>query len=377
MKVLHFVTRLDLGGAQEACLDLCAALLRRGDEVHLLTSGAGELLEDARGMAGLTLHVWPEWRHQVSPLADVGCLLRLARLLRQESFDVVHTHSSKAGLVGRLAARLSGTRATVVHHVHGWSFNPLQGEAGRRATVWLERLAARPGFLLLACSEATSAEGRTLGIGRDEDRRVVHYGIERPALLRRRPRAAIRRRLGLAPRDLLVLQLGNLKPQKDPLTFARAAVLSGRALPRARFWIAGDGPLRRETLAVAAAGGLGDRFQVLGWRRDVAALLAAADVMVLTSRFEGLPLAVLRAMAAGLPVVATAVNGTPEAVRHGETGFLVAPGDAAAAADAIIRLGRDPALRRRLGRAGREVSAGFAQARFRHEVLSLYGRGAA
>src|SRR6185503_7181239 len=133
-----------------------------------------------------------------------------------------------------------------------------------------------------------------------------------------------------------------LKPQKDPLTFARAAVLSGRALPRARFWIAGDGPLRRETLAVAAAGGLGDRFQVLGWRRDVAALLAAADVMVLTSRFEGLPLAVLRAMAAGLPVVATAVNGTPEAVRHGETGFLVAPGDAAAAADAIIRLGRDP-----------------------------------
>lgn len=377
MKVLHFVTRLDLGGAQEACLDLCRALLRRGDEVHLLTGSGGELLEDARRMPGLVLHLWPDWRHAVSPLADARCLLRLARLLREQGFDVVHTHSSKAGLVGRLAARLSGTRATVVHHVHGWSFNPLQREAGRRATVWLERLAARPGFLLLACSEATSAEGRRHGIGRDEDRRVVHYGIERPALLRRRPRAAIRRRLGLAPRDLLVLQLGNLKPQKDPLTFARAAVLAGSALPRARFWIAGDGPLREETEALAASGGLADRFRVLGWRRDVPELLAAADVMVLTSRFEGLPLAVLRAMAAGLPVVATAVNGTPEAVHHGETGFLVPPGDAEGTAAAIVRLGRDPALRRRLGRAAREGSAGFAQARFRHEVLSLYGRGAA
>jgi glycosyltransferase involved in cell wall biosynthesis len=377
VKVLHFVTRLDLGGAQEACLDLCAALIRRGDDVHLLTAGRGELLPDARRMPGLHLHVWPDWHHAVAPLADARCLLRLTHLLRTEAFDVVHTHSSKAGLVGRLAARLAGARATVVHHVHGWSFNPLQGEAGRRATVWLERLAARPGFLLLACSQATSAEGRRHRIGRDEDRRVVHYGIERSTLLRRRPRAAIRRRMGLAPRDLLVLQLGNLKPQKDPQTFARAAVLAGRALPRARFWIAGDGPLRQETEALAASGGLGERFRVLGWRRDVPALLAAADVMVLTSRFEGLPLAVLRAMAAGLPVVATAVNGTPEAVRHGETGFLVAPEDPEGTAAAIVRLGRDPSLRRRLGRAAREVSAGFAQARFRHEVLSLYGRGAA
>ena len=177
MKVLHFVTRLDLGGAQEACLDLCAALIRRGDEVHLLTAGEGELLPEARRMQGLHLHVWEDWRHAVSPVADARCLVRLARLLRNESFDVVHTHSSKAGLVGRLAVRLAGARATVLHHVHGWSFNPLQGEAGRRATVWLERLAARPGFLLLACSEATSAEGRRHRIGRDEDRRVVHYGI--------------------------------------------------------------------------------------------------------------------------------------------------------------------------------------------------------
>lgn len=377
VKVLQFVTRLDLGGAQEACLDLCASLLARGAEVHLLTGATGELLADARRMPGLTLHAWSDWEHAVRPLRDARCLLRLARLLRRERFDVVHTHSSKAGLVGRLAARLAGTSARVVHHVHGWSFHPLQGEAGHRATVWLERLAARPGFVLLACSQATDAEGRRERIGRDEDRRVIRCGIERGPLLRRRPRAEIRRRLGVAPRDLLVLQLGNLKPQKDPLTFARAAVRAGARLPRARFWLAGDGPLRAEAEALAAQGGLQSRFRVLGWRRDVPDLLAAADLLVLTSRFEGLPLAVLRAMAAGLPVVATAVNGTPEAVRDGSTGFLVPPGDAEATAAAIVRLGRDPGLRRRMGRAGRAASAEFRQARFRQEVLALYERGAA
>jgi glycosyltransferase involved in cell wall biosynthesis len=372
VKVLQFVTRLDLGGAQEACLDLCASLLGRGDEVHLLTAATGELLPDARSMPGLVLHAWSDWEHAVHPLADARCLLRLARLLRRERFDVVHTHSSKAGLVGRLAARLAGTPARVVHHVHGWSFHPLQGEAGRRATVWLERLAARPGFTLLACSAATEAEGRREGIGRDEDRCVIRCGIERAPLLRRRPRAEIRRRLRLAPRDLLVLQLGNLKPQKDPVTFARAAVAASPRLPRAHFWIAGDGPLRGRAEALAAEGGLRARFRVLGWRRDVPDLLAAADLLVLTSRFEGLPLAVLRGMAAGLPVVATEVNGTPEAVRHGITGFLVPPGDAGATAEAIVRLGRDPRLRRRMGHAGRVASAEFRQARFRQEVLSLY-----
>jgi glycosyltransferase involved in cell wall biosynthesis len=377
MKAMLFITRLDLGGAQETCLDQCRWLLDRGHEVHLLTAGEGELLDDARRIAGLTVHTWSDWDHEIRPAQDLWCFARLVRMLRRERFDLLHTHSSKAGIVGRLAAWLARRPPRVVHHIHGWSFNDTQSPIRRRAYILLEKLAARPGFILLACSRETQEQGRSAGIGRDEDRRVVYYGIDRPENLRRRNRDAIRSRLGLARRDVLFLQLGNLKPQKDPVTLARAAVLAGRRLPRARFWIAGDGPLRDETLAVAREGGLGDRFRVLGWRRDVPDLLAAADVMVLTSLFEGMPLAILRSMTAGLPVVATAVDGSPEAIDHGHTGLLVAPGDAPGIAHAMVRLGSDPLERRRMGRAGRERSARFAATRAEAATMALYGIGGA
>ncbi len=373
MKVLQFVTKLELGGAQEICLDLCRLLLERGNEVHLLTAAEGELLPEAQRIEGLALHAWTDWHRAVRPLRDAACAVRLVRMLRRERYDVLHTHSSKAGLVGRLAAAVAGTPERVIHHVHGWSFNDGQSQSARRLFVGLERLAARPGFLLLSCSHATDEQGRRAGIGRDADRRVVVNGIEREVHLRRRDRRAIRRRLGLARRDVLVLMLGNLKPQKDPVTFARVAIEAGRRSRNARFWIAGDGPLRERSEAVARDGGLDERrFRVLGWRRDVPELLAAADVLALTSRFEGLPMAVLRAMAAGLPVVATAVDGTREAVEHGRTGTLVAPGDVAGLAAGVARLCRSPALRRRMGTAGRIRSRRYSARRVAREVLELY-----
>lgn len=372
MKILQFVTRLDLGGAQETCLEQCRLLLERGHEVHLLTGEGGELMEDARRVAGLRVHVWESFVHPVRPFRDLGCLVRLARLLRSERYDVLHTHCSKAGLVGRLAAALSGARVRVIHHVHGWSFHAGQWALQKRLYVLLERLAARRGFQLIACSEATAEQGRRARIGRAEDLHVVHYGIDRRPCRRAHDREAIRRRLGLGRRDVLFVQLGNLKPQKDPITFARAAVEAGRQLGRGRFWIVGDGPLREEAERVAREGGLGERFRVLGWRRDVPEILAAADVLVLTSRFEGLPIAVLRGMAAGLPVVATSVDGTPEAVEDGRTGRLVPPGDPVRTAAALLMLGRSPSLRRSMGRRGRERSDRFGRARAAAETLRVY-----
>ena len=155
MKVLQFVTRMDLGGAQEISLELCRGLLEQGHEVHLLTGTGGELLETARQTPGLVVHAWSDWAHPVRPLPDLRCAARLARFLRRERFDLLHTHTSKSGLVGRLVAAMAGTPARVIHHVHGWSFNESQPAPVRGFFVALERLAARPGFLLLACSRAT------------------------------------------------------------------------------------------------------------------------------------------------------------------------------------------------------------------------------
>ncbi len=372
MKVLQFITRLDLGGAQETCLDQCRLLLANGHEVHLLTGASGELMEDARGIHGLVLHAWAGWKHEVSLLHDPSFMARLLRLLRRERYDLLHTHSSKAGIAGRIAARIAGTPPRAIHHIHGWSFNATQPAPVREAFVLLEKLAAKPGFILLSCSRATDAQGRARGIGRDEDRRVIHYGIDRRPNLKRYDREALRRRYRLGHGETLFLQLGNLKFQKDPVVFAEAAVEAGRRLRRARFWIAGDGPLRGRAESIAERGGLGKRFRVLGWRRDVASLLAAADVLVLTSRFEGLPIAILRGMAAGLPVIATAVDGTPEAVAGERTGLLVPPGDPRAVSASMVRLGLDPGLRLRMGRAGREHSAAFSAWRATRELLGLY-----
>lgn len=369
MKILQFVTRLDLGGAQEICLDLCERLLEEGNEVHLLTEGQGELLPRAQAMSGLQLHLWPQWQYRIRPSADLGCTRRLVALLQKESFDIMHTHSSKAGMVGRTAAAWARTPTRVIHHVHGWSFNRSQSALKRTAYTMLERAAARPGMLLLSCCYATDRSGREAGIGCDEDRRVVVNGVELRSHRARRPRAEIRRRLGLGLRDVLFLQLGNLKPQKDPETFARAALDVLPRLSRGRFWIAGDGPLRT---VVEELAGDDKRLRVLGWRRDVADLLAAADVLVLTSRFEGLPMAVLRGMAAGLPVIATAVDGTPEAVRDGHEGILVPVGDVDAVAEACLTLGRDPGLRARMGRSARSRSVCFGEKRAIHEVLAIY-----
>jgi glycosyltransferase involved in cell wall biosynthesis len=375
MKVLQFVTRMDLGGAQEVGLDLCRELLEQKHEVHLLTGTGGGLMDEARGMEGLVVHAWPDWVHPIRPLADLRCATRLIRFLRQERFDLLCTHTSKSGLVGRLAAKAAGTPARVVHHVHGWSFNESQPAMKRALFVAAERIAARPGYLMLACCKATGEQGRRRKIGRDADRRVVVNGVPPEELPGPEDRLEIRRRLGLAESDLLVLQLANLKPQKDPITFAEAAVRAGREIPEARFWIAGDGPLREQAERIARDGGLGDRFRILGWRRDVDDLLSAANILTLTSRFEGLPMAILRGMAVGLPIVATAVDGNTEAVVDGETGFLVPPGDPAAAGRALVRLAGEPALRERFAVAARRRSAMFTAERAIRETLGIYLEG--
>ncbi len=374
MRVLQFVTRLDLGGAQEVCLAQCRRLIEAGHEVHLLTGPGGERMGEARRIRGLVLHVWPDWRREIRPLADLRCLWRLASWLAREPFDVLHTHSSKAGFVGRLAAWIARKPSRVVHQVHGWSFNRSQAAPVRRLCQLAERLVARPGFALVSCSRETARQGLAAGIGRAQDHAVIYCGVERRPFSKRWPRAAVRRRLRAGARDVVFLLVGNLKAQKDPLAFVAAAARVAARLRRARFWIVGDGPLRARVVRAARRYGLGTRLKLLGWRQDVPQLVAAADVVVLPSRFEGLPLALLQAMAAAKPVVATAVDGTPEAVADGWNGRLVPAGDIEALAEAMAALGRAPALRRRMGRRGSEWSRRFDRERALREVFRLYSR---
>jgi glycosyltransferase involved in cell wall biosynthesis len=362
-RILHLITRLELGGAQQNTLFCIEHHDRRRFEVELI-AGAGGILDDqARRIAGVRVQLVDYLEHPIAPLTDLRALLRLRAYFKSARIDLVHTHSSKAGILGRLAAFLAGV-PVIVHTAHGWSFNNSQPAATRRLYVQLERLAARVTDRILVVASGHRSAGLAHGIGRPDQYRVLRSGID--SSLYRRPTSdgdVVRRELGLDPAAVVVGGVCCLKPQKAPLDFVRAgaaALAEAAEGTELHFVLAGDGELRPAVERLVRELGVEGRFHLLGWRRDVPQLLQAFDVFLLTSLFEGLPRSVLQAMAAGVPVVATAVDGTPEVVEHEATGLLVSPGRPREAARAVLRLIADPALRARLAEAaGRSLTDEF------------------
>jgi glycosyltransferase involved in cell wall biosynthesis len=346
-RIVHLITRLDLGGAQQNTLFCVRHHDRERFDVELVAGRGGLLDGEALAIPEAAVRIVPYLKHAISPWSDATALLRLRSDFRARGVDLVHTHSSKAGVVGRLAAHLAGV-PVVVHTAHGWSFNRTQPSLTRRAFVALERLAAPLTDRLITVSRHNRDEGLALGIGHRRQYEVVHSGIDAEDFRRpTRGRDAVRAELGVEPHHVLVGTVACLKPQKAPLDFVRAAAAAHARCDRLRFIVAGDGELREEVGALVRQLGLAGVVRLLGWRRDVADLLHAMDVFLLTSRFEGLPRAVLQAMAAGVPVVATAVDGTPEVVRDRRTGLLVPPESPEAAAERVLELVGDATLRRR------------------------------
>lgn len=353
-RVLHLITRLDLGGAQQNTLYCVANHDRTRFEVSLMAGAGGMLDADAAAIPRADVEIVDWLKHPIAPLRDPLAVARLAAALRKRRIDVIHTHSSKAGMLGRWAAWLAGVPC-IVHTVHGWSFNDEQSSAVRRTYVALERLTARITHRLVVVSDADRRRGLELGIGREGQYGLVRSGIDaREYEVPTRDRRQVREELGFAPGDIVVGTLACLKPQKAPLDVIEAARLAVSRNPRLRFFIAGDGPLRPAAEALIASAGLEGRVKLLGWRRDVVDLVHAMDLFLLMSRFEGLPRAVLQAMAAGVPVVATAVDGTPEVVVDGRTGILVPPGRPDIAAERLVTLSDDPEARSRLASEARE-----------------------
>ncbi|HSN53185.1 MAG TPA: glycosyltransferase [Candidatus Sulfomarinibacteraceae bacterium] len=346
IRVLTAITRLELGGAQRVALHTAAHLDRDGFAAGLAW-GPGDVLDgEARALADVACYEIAHLVRPVAPAADLRALAGLRRAIRDFRPDVVHTHSSKAGVLGRLAARLERV-PVVVHTVHGFGFTPLQPPLKRAAFLAAERAAARWTSHFVAVSAVNLERGVELGLWPRERASVIRAGVRLDRFRGRGDGAAARTRLGLPAAAPVVLQVGNFKPQKAPLDFVRAAAAIARQVPEAHFVMVGDGPLRDAAEALAAELGIADRLHFPGWWDDVPGLLAATAVSVLSSRHEGLPCAVVESLAAGVPVVATAVDGTPEVVRPGVNGELVPPGDVGALAAAVAGLLTDEPRRLR------------------------------
>jgi glycosyltransferase involved in cell wall biosynthesis len=357
-RILLLVTLAEVGGAQTYVALLVPALVAEFD-VTVAAWGPGPLrgAVEAAGARYVPLH---HVRRAVSLWHDALGLVELVRLCRRIRPDIVHANSSKAGILGRLAARISCTPVRIFT-VHGWAFAQYHGIASK-VYLWLDRL-VRPLTTSFICVSDRTRDAGIAARACDRDRTTVIRNAVDVAVA---PRAILR---GDPPR---VISVGRLKEPKD---FVGLVGTLARIAAPFRAVIIGDGPDRKQVEQAIDGARATGFVQLLGERNDVSQQLADSDVFVLWSRSEGMPMSVLEAMAAGLPVVASAVGGISELVEHGVTGLLVPAGDEQALGAALGRLLEDSELRRRLGAAGHARSIeGFDVPRFHAAHLELYHR---
>lgn len=367
IRVLRVFSRLNIGGPSFHVIFLSAGLDARGYETRLVVGKEspreGNLLDLAseRGVAVVMLE---GLGRAIRPFDDVRAFRALYRLVREYRPTIVHTHTAKAGVLGRLAARLAGV-PVVVHTYHGHVLRGyFPGFVSAPLRV-IERVLNRMSDAVVTVSESVGHDLERLGVIGARPVRVIPLGLELERLARPLPRGLLRPEAGFADDAPLVGIVGRLVPIKDVGTFLGAAAKVLAAEPRARFSVVGDGDERAQLEAAAAQAGLGDRVRFHGWQRDTAAVYGDLDVVVNCSRNEGTPVALIEALAAGLPVVATRVGGTPELLEDGKLGLLVEPGDPAALAGAILETLRD------LGGARERAKGGQSRILARHSVSRL------
>jgi len=376
IRTVQVITRLERGGAAGAVVALCEKLDRDRFDLTLICGPSRNPVARPDELArrlGIPVLACPHLKRPVRPLADLRALLWLRRTLRSLRPDVVHAHTSKAGALGRLAAG----RVPVIYSPHGHLFYGYHGKLGTALVVLAERALAPRADRIAVLTETSRAEHLGRRIGRFDQFVTVPSGVD---LERFGPdeeaRSRVRAEFGFGAGIPVVGWAGRFTHVKGPDVFVEAAARIAAGLPEAGFVLAGDGELRAETERRAEELGLANRCRFPGHRDDVAGLLNACDVFVLTSRNEGQGLAVVEAMACGTPVVATDVAGVGEVLLDGRAGVLARPGDPRAVADAVTRLLRDEPRRRELERLGLERARDFALDAMVRRFENLYEESA-
>lgn len=387
IRVLRLFSRLNIGGPSLHVILLTAGLNGRGYQTRLFVgeegSGEGNLIKEAHDR-GVSVERLPTLGREIRPLADLRSVYALYRIMSAYRPHIVHTHTSKAGFVGRVAARLAGV-PVIVHTYHGHVLRGYFGRSRTRLFLAVEKHLGKTTRALVAVSEAVRADLVHLNVAPPHKIRVIPLGLDLSALRADLPRGTLRGELGFSADALVVGIVGRLAPIKDVGTFLAAAALVSRRLPAARFVVVGDGPERGCLEAECRRLKLDSLVHFLGWRCDLPVIYADLDVMVNCSLNEGTPVALIEALAAGRPVVATHVGGNAEVLQGDRFGRLVEPGQPEALARAIgvaLEDREESSRRARLGRA--DVLERYASERlvddvdrFYRELLSPHPRAAA
>jgi len=355
INLLFVITKLELGGAQKQLLDIIGGLDRQAYNIFLFTAKDGLLMPEVLSLSGVTVKRSGFLERNINPLKDILALLEIYNFIKKNRIQIVHTHSSKAGVLGRLSAALAGGRI-ILHTVHGWSFHSYQPFIVNRLYRLLERICAKFTHKIIVVSLWDKDKGIKNGVGKEGQYVLIRYGIDQAVFSKQKGSDALRSSWGLASGELAVGMIACFKPQKSPLDFIRLAYLISREIEQVKFILVGDGVLLPKVRGLIRKLNLEGRVILSGWRGDIPLVLSCLDVFVLTSLWEGLPIVVLEAMASGVPLVVTDTGGIREVVQDGQTGYLVKTRDLSALNNQVTGLLKDAAKRKMLAQAAKAVA---------------------
>ncbi len=379
IKIAHVITRLIIGGAQENTIFTVEGLSKTGDyDVTLITGpplGPEGSLLDGKWRNSVKLILIPEMRRAINPLLDAITYFKLLRIFRKEKYDIIHTHSSKAGILARLAAARAKIKI-IVHTIHGLPFHDYQNKLLNRLYILSEKRAAKKSAKLISVADAMTEKAVAAKVAKPGKFITIHSGMDLDAFLNsKKYRPEIRKRFGFEENDLVIgkiARLFHLKGHKYLFEAAREIIEKFRNV---RFLLVGDGILKEQFEMQLDAMGIREKFTFAGLVHPdkIPEMISAMDILVHTSLREGLAKTLPQALACGVPVVSFDIDGAKEVVTNGETGFLVEPEDSKKLAESIIKLLSDENLRKEIGEKGREiVDPIFRKEYMLEKIIDLY-----
>ena len=371
IKILHVITHLPIGGAQDNTLYTVELLDKEKYDISLCCNLDGELVERAKKIEDVKLFDIPFLCREVSPYSDIRAFLSLYKLFKKEDFTIIHTHSSKAGLLARLAAVLNKT-PIVIHTIHGFAFNDFMNIFKKNFFIYLEKLLAKWTDVLITVSNLNKKKIIDLNIAQENKIKNIYSGIDL-SLFTNKKNDDFRKELNLQNNHLLLGSVGRLSDQKDPITMIEAFGIISKPFPNAHLVLVGDGELKGKILEKIDQLKLDGKVHLTGNKNNPWSVYHSMDLFIMSSIYEGLGRSITEALSCGVPVVCTDVEGVPEIVRDNITGILVPPKDANKLADGIIRTLNDMEPAKKMAEEGRRfVKDNFDVNKMVNDIDSLY-----
>ena len=373
IKILHVITHLPIGGAQDNTLYTVELLNKEKYDISLCCNLNGELVERAKNIQSVKIFDIPFLCREVSPYKDIRAFIILYKLFKKENYTIIHTHSSKAGLLARLAAMLNKT-PVVIHTIHGFAFNDFMNVFKKRFYIYIEKILAKWTNVLITVSNLNKKKIIDLNIANESKLKNIYSGIDLK-LFTDKKNNDFRKELNLKSRHILLGSVGRLSFQKDPITMINAFDIVVKRFSNAHLVLVGDGELRNDIIDRIDQLKLNDRVHLTGNKNSPWEIYHSLDLFIMSSIYEGLGRSITEALSCGVPVVCTSVEGVPEIVRDNKTGILVPPKDFIALADGVIKSLNNMEAAKKMTRKGRKfVNDNFDVNKMVRDIDALYDR---